>query len=253
MPPTTATGEYIPASFITRNPDNAKEMIFYNLNEDVTDDVINSRTRGIGGLFRNKTLKKVKSNDYPIFLKIEHMSDDYKKKFIDNKKTYINKAKTIQSSSNFVMNINQYLVDQLADYQIDNRDYLSASEHVDEMLYNGFTGPSDWLKIDDLKKINDATELTKQLNTIEDKRLVELFKRKMFSDRKDMLTDDVLDKHKQYISQKIFNEDEKLPWTTLSKARQELIKASSDERFRNMSDEFTAIENYLDEIEKEFS
>jgi hypothetical protein len=44
-----------------------------------------------------------------------------------------------------------------------------------------------------------------------------------------------------------------LPWTTLSKARQELIKASSDERFQNMSDEFTAIENYLDEIEKEFS
>ena len=37
------------------------------------------------------------------------------------------------------------------------------------------------------------------------------------------------------------------------KARQELIKASSDERFQNMSDEFTAIENYLDEIEKEFS
>jgi hypothetical protein len=75
----------------------------------------------------------------------------------------------------------------------------------------------------------------------------------MFSDRKDMLTDDALDKHKQYISQKIFNEEEKLPWTTLSKARQELIKASSDERFQNMSDEFTAIENYLDEIEKEFS
>ncbi len=253
MPPTTVSGEYIPASFITRNPDNAKEMVFYNLNEDVTDDVTNSRTRGIGGLFRNKTLKKVKSNDYPIFLKIEHMSDDLKKKFTENKKTYIDKAKTIQSSSNFVMNINQYLVDQLADYQIDNRDYLSASEHVDEMLYNGFTGPSDWLKIDDLKKINDATEFTKQLNTIEDKRLVELFKRKMFSDRKDMLTDDVLDKHKQYISQKIFNEEEKLPWTTLSKARQELIKASSDERFQNMSDEFTAIENYLDEIEKEFS
>ena len=44
------------------------------------------------------------------------------------------------------MNINQYLVDQLADYQVDNRDYLSASEHVDEMLYSGFTGPSDWAK-----------------------------------------------------------------------------------------------------------
>jgi len=151
------------------------------------------------------------------------------------------------------MNINQYLVDQLADYQIDNRDYLSASEHVDEMLYNGFTGPSDWLKIDELEKINDTTELTKQLNSIEDKRLVELFKRKMFSDKKYMLTDEALDKHKKYISQKIFNEEEKLPWTTLSKARQELIKASSDERFQNMSDEFTAIENYLDEIEKEFS
>jgi exonuclease I len=151
------------------------------------------------------------------------------------------------------MNINQYLVDQLADYQVDNRDYLSASEHVDEMLYNGFTGSSDWLKIDDLKKINDPIELTKQLNTIEDKRLVELFKRKMFSDKKYMLTNEALDKHKQYISQKIFNEEEKLPWTTLSKARQELIKASSDERFQNMSDEFTAIENYLDEIENEFS
>lgn len=253
LPPTTATGEYLPACFITSNPDNAKEMIFYNLNEDVSDDVINSRTRAIGGLFRNKTLKKVKSNDYPIFLKLEHMNSVLKEKFIENKKTYIDRAKTIHSSSNFVMNINQYLVDQLADYQVDNRDYLAASEHVDEMLYNGFTGPSDWLKIEELKKINDAKELSKQLNFLQDKRLVELYKRKMFSDKKNMLTDDILIEHKKYISQKIFNEGEKLPWTTLGKARHELSKASNDERFKNMSDELTDITNYLNQIEKDFS
>ena len=48
------------------------------------------------------------------------------------------------------MNVNQYLVDQLADYQVDSRDY-AASEHVDEMLYSGFTGPSDWKILKKLK------------------------------------------------------------------------------------------------------
>jgi exonuclease I len=253
LPPTTATGEYTPVSFITSNPDNAKEMIFYNLNEDITDDVINSRIRGIGSLFRNKTLKKIKSNDYPIFLGIEHMSDVLKQKFSKDKKDYIDKAKLIHSSTNFVMNINQYLVDQLADYQVDNRDYLSASDHVDEMLYNGFTGPSDWLKVERLRDIHDAQDLSKQLECLQDKRLIELYKRKMFSDKKNMLTNEALNKHREYISQKIFNEEEKLAWTTLSKARQELSKASADERFQNMTVEFTAIEKYLNEIEKEYS
>jgi hypothetical protein len=75
----------------------------------------------------------------------------------------------------------------------------------------------------------------------------------MFSDKKNMLTNEALNKHREYISQKIFNEEEKLAWTTLSKARQELSKASADERFQNMTVEFTAIEKYLNEIEKEYS
>ena len=155
MPPTNATGEYIPVSLVTSNPDNAKEIILYNLNEEVTDDVINSRTRSIGGLFKNKILKKIKSNDYPIFLQEKHMNTEQKKEYIKNKELYKTKSKLIRSSSNFIMNVNQYLVDQLADYQIDSRDYMSASEHVDEMLYNGFTGPSDWKKIQQLGNVDN--------------------------------------------------------------------------------------------------
>ena len=62
IPPTNATGTYVPVSLVTSNPDNVKEIIFYNLNEEVTDDVINSRTRSIGGLFKNKILKKNELN-----------------------------------------------------------------------------------------------------------------------------------------------------------------------------------------------
>ena len=65
----------------------------------------------------------------------ENLSGDIKDDFDKNLNLYESKSNLITSSSNFVMNVNQYLVDQLADYQVDSRDYISASEHVDEMLY----------------------------------------------------------------------------------------------------------------------
>ena len=105
----------------------------------MTEDILTSRTRNIGSLFKNKILKKIKSNDYPILLKYDHLDDALKQKFSINENNYDAKFNLLNSASNFIMNINQYLVDQLADYQVDSRDYLSASEHVDEMLYNGFT------------------------------------------------------------------------------------------------------------------
>ena len=252
LPPTTSTGKYIPVCFVTSNPDNAKEMIFYNLDEEVTDDVINSRTRSIGGLLKSRILKKVKSNDYPIFLQEKHLNEEQRKTFIENKKLYENKLDLIKSSSNFVMNINQYLVDQLADYQIDSRDYSSASEHVDEMLYNGFTGPSDWAKVKELNILKDSQEIFSKLETLEDKRLIELYKRKLYSDKRDILTRESINKHKSYIAEKISTDADKIPWTTLSKARAELTRALDDERFLNMEDEFKKIENYLDKIEKEY-
>ena len=252
IPPTNATGEYIPVSLVTSNPDNAKEIILYNLNEEVTDDVINSRTRSIGGLFKNKILKKIKSNDYPIFLEEKHMNTEQKEEYMKNKELYKTKSKLIRSSSNFIMNVNQYLVDQLADYQIDSRDYMSASEHVDEMLYNGFTGPSDWKKIQQLGNVDNPYDLSKELDSLEDKRLVELYNRKMYSDRSDMLTDETRNRYEEYICNKISNIEEKLPWTTLKKARSELEKASIDPRFSDMQDQVKKIDEYLSNIEKKF-
>ena len=237
---------------VTSNPDNAKEIIFYNLNEEVTDDVINSRTRSIGGLFKNKILKKIKSNDYPIFLEEKHMNNIQKKEYLENKGLYEERANLVKASSNFIMNVNQYLVDQLADYQIDSGDYMSASDHVDEMLYRGFTGPSDWKIIQQLSKIDNAHDLDKELNSLEDKRLVELYKRKMYSDRNDLLTEETRKEHQDYIKDKISNIGEKLPWTTLAKARRELDKAITDSRFSGMEDQFKKIDNFLNNIEKKF-
>ena len=92
------------------------------------------------------------------------------------------------------MNINQYLVDQLADYQVDSRDYLSASEHVDEMLYNGFTGPSDWAKIKMMDNLHSSKDILDAMNELEDNRLVELYKRKLYSDKRSLLPDQMIKK-----------------------------------------------------------
>tara|TARA_B100000035_G_scaffold131003_1_gene111363 strand:+ start:658 stop:2079 length:1422 start_codon:yes stop_codon:yes gene_type:complete len=253
LPPTTSTGDYTPVCYLTSNPDNAKELIFFNLCEEVTDEIISSRTRNIGSLFKNKILKKVKSNDYPILLKYKHLDDTLKEKYSKDKNNYDVKFKLLNSSSNFVMNINQYLVDQLADYQVDNRDYLSASEHVDEMLYNGFTGPSDWALIKKIDNLNKIDEIFIELGALEDKRLVELYKRKLYSDKQELLPEKNINNYKAYISNKIFDDSEKVPWTTISKAKAELVKASSDSRFANMQDEIDIIGKYIDKLEKDFS
>ena len=129
---------------------------------------------------------------------------------------------------------------------------MSASEHVDEMLYNGFTGPSDWKKIQQLGNIDNPDDLSKELDTLEDKRLVELYKRKMYSDKSDMLTEETRNQYEEYISNKITNIEVKLPWTTLAKARSELEKASIDSRFSDMQDQIKKIDKYLSDIEKKF-
>jgi exonuclease I len=180
------------------------------------------------------------------------MNTEQKKEYMKNKELYKTKSKLIRSSSNFIMNVNQYLVDQLADYQIDSRDYMSASEHVDEMLYNGFTGPSDWKKIQQLRNVDNPHDLSKELDSLEDKRLVELYNRKMYSDRSNMLSEETRNRYEEYISNKISNTEEKLPWTTLKKARSELEKASVDSRFSDMQDQVKKIDAYLSDIEKKF-
>ena len=129
---------------------------------------------------------------------------------------------------------------------------MSASEHVDEMLYNGFTGPSDWKKIQQLGNVDNPHDLSKELDSLEDKRLVELYNRKMYSDRSNMLTEETRSRYEEYISNKISNIEEKLPWTTLKKARSELEKASVDSRFSDMQDQVKKIDNYLSDIEKKF-
>ncbi len=252
IPPTSATGKYTPACYLTSNPDNAKELIFYNLDVDISEDILSSRTRSIGGLFKNKIIRKIKSNDYPILLREDQLDDEQKKEFIAKKKIYEKRTEIIKSSENLIMNINQYLVDQLADYQIDNRDYMSASEHVDEMLYSGFTGPTDWLKIKQIDNLTETNEIFSKLDSLEDKRLIELYKRKMYSESIDSLPIDFIDEYRRYIAEKISTDEEKIRWTTLSKARNDLKKANSDERFSGMENEIKVIEEYLEKIEKKF-
>ena len=105
-------------------------------------------------------------------------------------------------------------------------------------------------KIDELNEIDDI--LTK-LRTLEDKRLVELYKRKLYSDKKELLTQENINNYRDYIANKIFNDSEKVPWITISKARVELVKASNDTRFADMKDEVEIIKKYIDDLEKDFS
>ena len=120
------------------------------------------------------------------------------------------------------------------------------------MLYSGFTGPSDWAKIKKINTLNSTQEVMATLETLEDKRLIELYKRKLYSENKSLLSDKILKDHRLYISEKITNDSEKVPWTTLSKARIELAKAATDTRFAGMSKEVEQIEKYLDKIESKF-
>ena len=58
---------------------------------------------------------------------------------------------------------------------------------------------------------------------------------------------------KTTLANKIFNDSEKVPWTTISKAKAELVKASNDSRFADMKDEVEIIKKYIDDLEKDFS
>ena len=67
------------------------------------------------------------------------------------------------------------------------------------------------------------------------------------------MTEENISHYRDYIANKIFNDSEKVPWTTISKAKAELLKASNDSRFADMQDEVKIIKKYIDQLEKEFS
>ena len=68
-----------------------------------------------------------------------------------------------------------------------------------------------------------------------------------------VLTQENISNYRDYIANKIFNDSEKVPWTTISKAKAELVKASNDSRFADMKDEVEIIKKYIDDLEKNFS
>ena len=45
LPPVNASSCYTPVCYLTRNPDNQKELIFFILNEEVTEEIISSLNR----------------------------------------------------------------------------------------------------------------------------------------------------------------------------------------------------------------
>ena len=87
---------------------------------------------------------------------------------------------------------------------------------------------------------------------LKDTRLPELYKRKLYSDKKELLPVNLVEQQAEYISNKIFNDDLKVPWNTLQKAKQELQKAKDDKRFSNMSADIDNIRAYLSDIESNY-
>jgi len=233
----------VPISLISANPNNPKELAFFNLNHD-PKEYANAKTSEIKTLIKEKIIYTVKTNNFPILLRDDGLIDQTTVK--SDKDGYKRKAIQIKELDNFKLNTNQALVDKQDDYQVDQ-----SSDYVEEQLFSAFTPNAD-IKRKKLFHITEDKKVKRDIiEQLEDGRAKEIANRILFSDYPDELSENKKNKMKNSIASKVFCNDD-VPWCTLDKAKKELKKLHDSVELKTDKDYLTEIDNYLQLEEKKY-
>ena len=232
-----SSNKYNPITLLASNPNNIKELAFFDMDYDI-DKYADLRTSRIISTIsgKEKIIKVHKANKCPIILSASFMKTidedpDFEKLQI--------KSEKIKSSDNFIENVKQALVDRSEEYMINQL----VPEHVEDQMYLGFATREDQNMMDAFNNGATGDEKYKISSKFSDTRLKEISQRIIYSEYPDKLSDSDKEERKKLIAEKVFSQEDKVSWCTIEKAKDEIDSIRND--INNINDK-----EYLLEIEK---
>ena len=231
-----------PISLLTANPNNQKELAFFDLEND-PKKYCDSSVSGIISLIesKQKIVRLYQSNKSPIIISASFLRS---KNLLSDKEDNIFKERSelIKNNDSFINKLNHALVERYEDFQITR----SPSDFLEEQIYNGeFYSSEDKQRISRFKQCNDPEEKLSISKDFKDRRLREICYRILFAETPSVFPENDLKARMNFIADKVFCEEEKVPWCTLEKAKEELEKIKNNDKFKDDSAYICEIEDFL--------
>ncbi len=240
---------YKPLSFLTNNPNNNKELAFFDLNYEPKKYCGSGISKIISMVeSKQKVIRLYQSNKAPIILSSDFMksSEIFKD---DEMEMFKQSSDEIKSRDDFIEKTNFALVERYDDFQITRE----PSEFLEAQIYNGgFYSSSDKEKIILFKNSDDAGNKYNISKQFQDRRLREISYRILFSESPHVFTDEQLLERKRFIADKVFCTEEKVKWCTLEKAKDELLSIKESDKHEDQQSYIQEIESYLISEEKRY-
>jgi hypothetical protein len=233
---------YRPLSFLTNNPNNNKELAFFDLNNDPK----NYYEAGVSKIIsmieaKQKIIRLYQANKSPIILSSNFMKSSgiFKDDEMD---TFKKRADELSTHEDFIEKINFAMVERYDDFQITRE----PSEFLEAQIYNGgFCSSSDKERISFFKSCDNPEKKYEISKEFQDRRLREISYRVLFSESPDVFSDQELIDRKRFIADKVFCTEEKVKWCTLEKAKGELQSIKESDKHEDQQSYIQEIENYL--------
>ena len=231
-----------PISLLTANPNNQKELAFFDLEND-PKKYYDSSVSGIISLIesKQKIVRLYQSNKSPIIISASFLRS---KNLLSDKEDNIFKERSelIKNNDSFINKLNHALVERYEDFQITR----SPSDFLEEQIYNGeFYSSEDKQRISRFKQCNDSEERFSISKDFKDRRLREICYRILFAESPSVFPENDLKARMNFIADKVFCEEEKVPWCTLEKAKEELEKIKNNDKFKDDTAYICEIEDFL--------
>jgi exodeoxyribonuclease I len=241
-----SSNKYNPITLLTSNPNNIKELAFFDMDYDI-DKYIDFRTSKIISTIsgKEKIIKIHKANKCPIILSSSFMKTIDKNTDFEELQT---KSEKIKSSDNFIENVKQALVDRSEEYMINQ----SVPEHIEDQMYSGFAPREDQNMMDTFNNGATSDEKYKISSQFSDTRLKEISQRIIYSEYPDKLSDNDKKRRKRLIAEKVFSQEDKVSWCTIKKAKDEINSIKEDANYINDKEYILEIENFIKSEEMKY-
>ena len=238
-----------PVSLLTANPNNPKELAFFDLDND-PQKYSDSSVSGIISLIesKQKIIRLYQSNKSPIILSASFLRS-YDIFSESDHEIFKEKSEMIKTNEDFINKLNHALVERYEDFQVTRL----PSDFLEEQIYNGeFYSAEDKQKINVFKNCISPEEKYNISKEFKDRRLREICYRILFAESPSAFSENDLETRKNFIADKVFCEEDKVRWCTLDKAKEELEKIKGNEKYNNESQYINEIEDFLKSEEERY-
>tara|TARA_B100001996_G_scaffold336594_1_gene287960 strand:- start:6636 stop:8057 length:1422 start_codon:yes stop_codon:yes gene_type:complete len=246
--PSHPSHKYTPISYLTYNPNNLKELAFFDLENNV-EEYYDVRVQKIISLIenKNKIIKLMYINQSPIILNSNYIKEAKIFSATELDKFKI-QSQNLSKQERFINNLNQALVDRQDDKTINQ----TIPTELEAQIYSGFASYQDKEKMKDFKNCIEQEKKYTISKEFADPRLREIAYRIIYAESPEILSKQQLKDRKNFIAEKVLSKEEKVDWCTIDKAKKSIVNLKENEKYLDQKEFIDEIERYIFSEEKRY-